>query len=301
MGDNKQTMIIDSIKFLESTQNNFMLEYFNEIANMANVYGVFNPSFVFSKNIKAVSFRAIPYANKNKKLTSYFCVDSGHGPEIQNLSEAWTSYLNCPRLIDPKIFSLKEDIYITFNSGYVKGGNDIFVMKIYPNIECPKKISYKGRQTQERNWSFFTHENDIYALYWVDPLRILKLEKSTDKQWHFVDYYKGDLVELYDQITLGTQLCYFKGKCYFIGHIKGNIDRRKAYLGKLFNFDFINKNVEPHDGFMAHSFDSLFGVKNKSNKNLFSCTYFSGLNILNDNLLAGYGVNDIDLGFSLVL
>lgn len=294
-------MIIDNIKFLENKQNNFMLKYFNDISNMANVYEVFNPSFVFLDKIKVSSFRAVLRGDKEKELISYFCIDKGCGIDISNLSKTWSSYLNVPRLIDPKVFSLEGDIYITFNSGHVIGGNDIFVMKIYPNIEPPKKILYDKRQEQERNWSFFNYEDEIYALYWINPLTILRLEKSTENAWYFVDKYKKESRSFSSRMTLGTQLCRFKNKYYFIGHFKKKINNKKLYLGKIFNFDFIEKNIIPYDSFVAHSFDSLFGEKYKSNNNLFSCTYFSGLNTFDDELIAGYGINDLNLGFSSIL
>lgn len=294
-------MKVNSLYFLEENQNKFLLEYFLQIFQGINVYNTFNPSFFISKEIKATSFRAISLEDKSKELSSYFCIDDGGGPNIYDLSKEWTSYLNCPRLIDPKIFCLNKDVYITFNSGYVKSGNDIFIMKIYPNIESPKRVVYNKRKNQERNWSFFVYEDNIYALYWINPLTILKLEEQSENEWKFITFYKQKLNGIYNDITIGTQLCYFNNNYYFIGHKKQKINKKKIYLGKLFSFNFMNRNINSESEWMAHSFDSLFGDKIKHNNNLFSCTYFSGLGFLEDKLITGYGVNDISIGFYSIL
>jgi hypothetical protein len=48
----------------------------------------------------------------------------------------------------------------------------------------------------------------------------------------------------------------------------------------------------------VHSPESLLGDSVKHNTNLYSCTYFSGLQASDNRLSLGYGVNDVDFGFS---
>ena len=49
---------------------------------------------------------------------------------------------------------------------------------------------------------------------------------------------------------------------------------------------------------MVHSRDSVQGSGVKHNSNLLSCTYFSGLQASDSGITLGYGINDVDFGFS---
>ena len=172
-------------------------------------------------------------------------------------------------------------------------------MKVYPKIGRPKKIVYKNRNKYERNWAFFSEQGDVFAFYWANPLRILKLKKESFDTWDMDDYYCGEkLSDISEDFTIGTQLSRFDDKYYFIGHSKSVFLKKKIYLGRLGVFDFKNKEIRYGNHWLSHSFGSLFGSSIKHNKNLFSCTYFSGLQVFKDSVKIGYGINDIDTGFS---
>jgi hypothetical protein len=49
---------------------------------------------------------------------------------------------------------------------------------------------------------------------------------------------------------------------------------------------------------MVHSPESLLGSAVRHNDNLFSCTYFSGLQASEAGVALGYGINDVEFGFS---
>ena len=173
-------------------------------------------------------------------------------------------------------------------------------MKIYPEIGSPKRIVYKKRKKQERNWAFFSAEGEIYALYWVNPLKILKVKKMNSQTWEMEDYFseKEKHKGLSGEFTIGTQLSEWKGIYYFIGHQKIKLLRKKIYLGKMCALDFTRKKIRPGKYWLIHSFQSLWGSKTKHNMNLFSATYFSGLQASSDSIRLGYGVNDVESGFS---
>jgi len=130
--------------------------------------------------------------------------------------------LNVPRLIDPKIFKINHELFVTFNSGWIREGNDLFIMKVYPEFESPKRVVYKNRQKQERNWAFFSRDNDIYALYWINSLKILRLTDKDGACWEFEDYSSEETLnnKLPSDLTIGTQLSELEGKYYFIAHKK---------------------------------------------------------------------------------
>jgi len=62
--------------------------------------------------------------------------------------------------------------------------------------------------------------------------------------------------------------------------------------------DFAQKKIHPEKYWLIHSWKSLLGAKIKHNTNLFSCTYFSGLQASKDCIRLGYGINDVGFGFS---
>ena len=83
-----------------------------------------------------------------------------------------------------------------------------------------------------------------------------------------------------------------------MAHRKYVLTHKKVYLGRLCALDPIHMTVTLGDSWLAHSHGSLLGSEVKHNTNLFSCTYFSGLQASDTGITLGYGVNDVDFGFS---
>jgi glycosyltransferase involved in cell wall biosynthesis/SAM-dependent methyltransferase len=270
------------IRFLENKRHDVMDIGFAEMTN------IFNPSFHFEKNESVFSYMAIP--ERDNRIMSFVVIRDSRHTKVD--ISAYGLEAGCLQLIDPKTFSLDDGCYVTFNSGHVSEGNDIFVMKVYPEVEPPKRIIYDERQRQERNWAFFSRDGETYALYWLNPLKILKLHRVTDDTWEFRMFYEGG--EDYSDITQGTPLAEHEGKYYFMGHKKHIVNGKKLYLGKSGCFDFDACQVEFGEPWFAHSPESLHGVPTKHNTNLFSCTYFSGIQIIGGRVILGYGVNDVD-------
>jgi hypothetical protein len=101
------------------------------------------------------------------------------------------------------------------------------------------------------------------------------------------------------ELSLGTQLFRKNGKFYFMAHKKLYLLGKKIYLGKCCSFDYENMEVQAGRYWWVHSLKSLLGSRVKHNTNLLSCTYFSGIQITGDMISLGYGVNDVDYGFSI--
>lgn len=144
------------IRSCSSTQDKELSEYFESAIGSLDIYNVFNPSFYCDENVKIFTFRAI--LKGSKELSSFISIEDQEGHSIKNISTDFRKELGTIRLIDPKIAQINGDFYITFNSGWMPKGNDIFIMKIYPEMEPPKRILYKNRKKQERNWAFFSEQ-----------------------------------------------------------------------------------------------------------------------------------------------
>ena len=288
--------VFPHVQFCESNQTGLIQKCLEKLCLDKDLGNVFNPSFYIDDDLTIIAFRAIPRGEE--RLTSYLFVRDGSGEDVFiDISASYSSSLGCEQLIDPKVFRLADEFFISFNSAYVKGGNDVFIMKIHPDPESPKKVVYKGRREQERNWAFFFRDGEVYALYWLNPLKLLKLKSVTENSWEFEDYFCGAETEL-DDVTIGTQLSEWGGKYYLMAHKKYRAKAKKLYLGKSCCFDFDSRTVKFGGNWFSHSEESLYGHEKKHNDKLFSCTYFSGIQVIDESVVIGYGINDVDYGFS---
>ncbi|ASR55856.1 hypothetical protein ACT17Q_00860 [Cellulomonas sp. CW35] len=80
-------------------------------------------------------------------------------------------------MADPKLFVVSGRAYVTFNTGSVKGEakNDIYVMRVAPELCPPQRCVVHKRPRQEKNWVFFVHpDGGIGVVYQVEPLILLK-------------------------------------------------------------------------------------------------------------------------------
>jgi hypothetical protein len=257
---------------------------------------IFNPSFHESPTVDVYAFRAIPAGARD--LESFVSVDDRSGRSLHLLSPARFPDLDAPRLIDPKLFTIGEAVFATFNSGWVPNrGNDIFVMQVHPTLGEPRKVQFDGRGDQERNWAFFSEGGEIFAIYRIAPLVILRLERSTDDAWRMVEHFRQPDTDLPHDLTLGTQPSLHEGRHYFMAHRKYLLGRRKVYLGRLCALEPGARSVTAGLRWIAHSSDSLLGSEVKHNTNLHSCTYFSGLQASDAGIALGYGINDVSFGF----
>ena len=290
---------LPDIRFCCHDNESSITDRFKQAINGMELRNVFNPSFLEKDDLNVFAFRAIP--NDSDQLTSYVSIQSANNRSIHMISEDHFEHLKVPRLIDPKVFTAGDSVYLTFNTGWVKSGNDIFVMKIFPELENPRKVVYANRRRQERNWGFFSEQGEVFAIYQVAPLVILKLEQETDDCWHMTEVSRKPVVDIPSDLTIGTQPFKYQDRYYFMAHRKYFLNNKKVYLGRLCSLDPGSMNVASDRTWMAHSPDSLGGTEPRHNTNLHSCTYFSGLQITDSVVTLGYGVNDVDFGFSACL
>lgn len=284
------------IKSCKSDKDEDLSGYFESVTRSLNVHNVFNPSFYSDDDVKIFAFRAI--SGKGNRLTSFVSIEDNSRHLVERISVDSYENLNAKRFIDPKVTNINGEYYITFNSGWNPEGNDIYVMKVYPEMGSPKRIVYRSRQKQERNWALFSKQGEIYALYWINPLKILIVKNKGVGSWEMENFYCGKKQDNTKDLTIGTQLFFFNDQYYFIAHRKRYFRKRKIYLGRFCAFDFGKKTITPGKYWLVHSLISLLGSRVKHNTNLFSCTYFSGLQIASKSIKLGYGINDVGFGFS---
>jgi len=240
-------------------------------------------------------------------------IRSGSRNKLINLSSEITKY-GISKVADPKLFKMGgDDIYITFNTGYSKTKNEIFFSKVsYEEISAPVQCNYNERNSVEKNWAFFSHEESLYAIYSLNPLIILAADcqcssvKAPEINFHkvFEQYLEGS-----PSLSIGTQLLKTSdnGEYLLLAHKKISLRKKRMYLGVLVKFDFqklltneISSTITFGENYIFHSLKSLLGSRKKWNKHLFSCTYFSGLSQIDDSYILSYGVNDVNFGIKQI-
>lgn len=81
---------------------------------------------------------------------------------------------------DPRLYRLQGRLWVYWNSGWHEPNNHQFLQEIDPSsltpVGSPRELVLAGpRQKLEKNWSLFEAEGTVYAIYTVNPHRVLRL------------------------------------------------------------------------------------------------------------------------------
>lgn len=259
---------------------------------------VFNPSIVCHLDSFLMSMRVYDTASKTIQAHLYAWKEDAPYSFI-NLTEYFMDAMAIQKVADPKLFVMNNEVWGTFNTGYISEGTNQLVLfqmkdaKIQTYFICV----YSKRTSVEKNWAFFMKDNSIYALYGIEQGNVLKATSSdvaTGGSLNF-ETYTTNKENNYKGYTIGTPLVALSNTTYgCIGHKKITVKGKRLYLGRAFKFSpFTEKPLETSSPYLIHSLSSLRGTSFKFNKNLISCTYFSGLTMYNDEFIISYGINDV--------
>jgi hypothetical protein len=265
----------------------------------------FNPGLIFLDDRIIISFRAYPSAGQTP-FHSYllFYNKTDCSVKVIDLSQHYSNY-GIDNVADPKLTVLNGEIWVTFNTGYSKIENKLYIAQVFPALQPPYLCQYPSRQRIEKNWSFFFDEGKLKALYSIFPLSILAAtEKNESKKT--IDF-APDFTDRQDNpsdglrhMTIGTQAVFRNGGLCLMAHEKKYFWGKRIYLGvpvRIIKTGNHFTRMVSNKRFI-HSYRSLLGSLKKYNVNLWSCTYFSGLQIIADNrVILAYGINDRKFAF----
>ena len=262
----------------------------------------FNPSFVSYKNINYLAIRLFETESKTI-ISKIYCWDTNNNFTSINLSEHFLKHSNISKVADPKLFIMDNSVWCTFNNGYTIDTNNKIVLfefinkKIGVNYLC----NFNGRARIEKNWAFFKQDKELFCLYSLSPLKILKAKSFKETKVEFEEFYENKSSD-FTNYSIGTPLVKNDDDFYFVSHRKFYYKRKRLYLGRPFKLSFNGSQpyLEKSKHLLFHSLKSVLGNKHKFNKNLISCTYFSGIQKVNDNMVLTYGINDINWNSVLV-
>ena len=277
------------------------------ILNNLNLENIFNPSYTEFKNHQYLLFRA----NSKIKYTlieSYIIIlDKDYKVIIySNLSKLYFERYGIKKVNDPKICILNNLICFTFNTGTNRDGNNIYLAEINKDMPKPKKCIYKKRMLIEKNWGFYNFKEKLFALYSLYPLVILVAYSIESDQIEFKTYSEQKTTNTFFKgLTIGTNLEKINDQYWLMAHEKKFFNKKRIYFGRLICLKLKDKKFKLskiYPNRYIHSFRSLLGTIKKRNKNLISCTYFSGFYYKKkENLIIlSYGINDFNFAFASI-
>lgn len=204
---------------------------------------------------------------------------------------------------DPKISNLGDTPMVTFNSGYEVGcQNRIFMWDLAADEIL--ELFFSDRRKTEKNWAPFLHNGEVYFLYSLVPLTILRIGHRTRSRLYLETVPLKINSQPTSNLTIGTPLSGGDG-----GNVEGIAHEKhyplskfagRLYLGRPFSMEVHNcaqglfVALDVGKSRMLHSWRQTIETKRRerANPNLLGCTYFSGLTRRGSETLVSYGVND---------
>lgn len=282
------------------TEKSKELHSFLAIPDFKNV---FNPSVVILDRLTIIAFRAIP-GILEQEIQAFvgFYSERGGNYELINISD-YVKKWGIAKAADPKLFKNEKGdvVWVTFNTGYVATGNELYIMQVFPKLGSPIRCSFPPRKKIEKNWAFYFDGDVLMAVYSLTPLKILQAPLKSERNGNisFITAYE-EKSKVNDSLSIGTQLLHTHGGFECIAHKKITLFGKRIYIG--IPVRIVKKRgvfaIECSKIVMFHSIRSLFGAKIKHNKNLISCTYFSGIEGSANKVRLAYGINDVAYGFA---
>lgn len=261
---------------------------------------IFNPSFLDWNDQWLVTFR---YRDRERQGSALLQGDMAGGPSRRvDLSEHVAKF-GVARLADPKLFRLGDEAWITFNDGHSAGENNVYLMRVAPEVSAPLVCQLAGRRRIEKNWAFMVHGERLKALYSVDPVSFISAPwppRAGDTTVSFTHDSPPNEEPLPKRngraLTIGTQLAFDGSDTWLVTHEKWYFRGNRLYLGRATRLDDEHLSYSPRR--LSHSLSALLGSRDKPNPRLISCTYFSGIVVREGRAILSYGINDVDFNFA---
>ena len=89
------------------------------------------------------------------------------------------------RPYDPRWLVVGDRLWLHFNNNYQTQPNRLFLVEVDPHTLTaaapPRLVELSGpRQVIEKNWMFFDHDGNVYAVYRIAPHTILRVDLTGD-------------------------------------------------------------------------------------------------------------------------
>jgi hypothetical protein len=115
---------------------------------------------------------------------------------------------------DPRWLIHQGQLFVHYNTGDHPSPNTIFLLEVDPDTleaRAPARpLTLEGpRQLVEKNWMLFDHDGDLYAVYWISPHVILRVDMRNAgpircRQVHTVSWDAAAYTRRYGELRSGT-------------------------------------------------------------------------------------------------
>lgn len=281
----------------------------SDLLRKTGLKNIFNPSICRMSSSNIISFRALAQ-DGTKPFEAYIAqtdIKFERITSLFSLTKAFMDHIKVP-ISDPKVFMNDNECWVTFNTGHFEKPNSIYISRVSPSLDNLMRVEFGNRRIIEKNWGFFFREKGLQAVYSLSPLIVLKEKSRSETSIHFdvIDDF-NNLAPFNNtsrpRLTIGTQPCLLEQNCdilIMVAHRRTYLQRKRIYTGRPVTINLKSRSIKIGFRPWLHSIKKLLGDTRKHNPNLISCTYFSGISVLNKVALLGYGINDLDYGFSEV-
>lgn len=284
----------------DGAQSSFSTQL-KSVADESGIRGVFNPSLRSRDGLRVIAFRGF-LQGTGKEVHAWIMKADAAGSTCQLIDlTAYFKQFGVAPTADPKLFELEGEIFLTFNTGWSSTENRLFISQVTPELGEPLECIYRDRQSVEKNWAFFGSQTELRALYSLNTGLILKGHIDQQRnQIEFEAWKYARSPKAARNLSIGTQFLDSGREMYFIAHRKLYLLGKRMYVGLPLSLDVGASELRIVRGnqYLIHSVSSLLGSRVKLNKNLISCTYFSGIDEVDGKIILSYGVNDTAYGFA---
>jgi hypothetical protein len=267
---------------------------------------VFNPSLARFDGRWHLAFRAEAHPGEKPFRALYTNAAKDQFSPPVDLSEM-LAHQGLPRVADPKLVTLGDRLYLTFNTGHLEGApNALYLMSVWPEVGPPQRCEVEGRQIVEKNWAFYLDgQAKLAVIYSLSPLVRLRhvggVLGSTDALlFERASSTRGSGKGL----SIGTQMTFADARtAYLVAHEKPGLFGKRGYVGRLVRLTFDphgEATIDVGQARLIHSYRKLIPAKKRHNRNLLWATYFAGavLDANSESLSLSYGINDVEFGFA---
>lgn len=276
------------------------------LADAGRYSNVFNPSLARFDGRWHLAFRAEAHPGEKPFRALYTSAAGDRFSPPLDISEA-LAHEGFPRIADPKLVTLGNRLYLTFNTGHLAGAsNALYLMQVWPTVGVPQRCEVEGRQTVEKNWAFYLNrQGDLAVIYSLSPLVRLRHAGGVLGSADVLFFERAGLIDGSGKdLSIGTQLTFADARtAYLVAHEKPGLFGKRGYIGRLVRLTFDHHGeaaITVGGARLIHSYRKLIPAKKRHNANLLWAVYFAGA-VLDDNseiLSLSYGINDVEFGFA---
>jgi len=258
---------------------------------------VFNPSFVEEAPGSIIfAVRKVSGGKPGLRSQLILRVNVLNWPQISVELLSEVTELGGYRVRDLKLLKRDDDgkIFVTFNTGHERGGNEILLADL-EDLDSPFKIELGGRRRIEKNWGFFWDTGRLFALYGVSPLVMLEqdIDDSFPGQIRMkVSTGKVKRPGLHKLVSIGSQPVRYKGGLLITCHLKPNFLWSRAYIPFLVFINLETQKVLPIH--LSIPWRDLSFTWSRWNRKALAVNYASGLMVLGGKIFLGIGKADKD-------